>query len=819
MRKRFKHIISILFVCTALNAQSQQTSTLYGVIRDNQNNTVENANIIISNSTIGTSSDKMGRYLLQIPSETQISLVISYLGFNTDTLPIFLKAGEKKIMNHNLSEKTTLISTFTIQAERERTTSMVNITIEKHTMLPSVAGGIESVIKTLPGVSSNNELSSQYSVRGGNYDENLVYVNDIEIYRPFLIRSGQQEGLSFINPDMVSGLRFSSGGFDVAYGDKMSSVLDISYRKPNSWGGGSSLSFLGGDAYLEGISKNNKFTHITGVRYKTSQYLLKSLDVKGEYHPSFMDMQTYMTYTISDKTDIAFLGNIAQNKYTFIPEEQTTAFGTTQKTLKLRIYYDGSEVDKFATMLGALSLTHRPNKNLSIKWINSLYNASEQETFDIQGQYLINEVDQSSAPQTGSDSAMNLGVGTFLNHARNYLDATVFSSSLRGTQIAGLNRIRWEARYQREIIGDDLHEWQMLDSAGYSLPYSDQTIKLQEVAVAKNNLATNRLSGFIQESRNFSLNGRILTLVAGLRGAYWSFNDELNISPRASASFKPMWRRDYVFRFATGYYYQPPFYKEFRKSDGTINTNIKSQRSLHFVIGSDHSFTAWNRPFRFITEAYYKKMDNLIPYKIDNVRIRYSAENLASGYASGIDMKVNGEFVKGAESWFSLSFMNTKEDVKGDFHLDSLGNSTEIGSYPRPSDQLINFGLHFQDYFPNNPTWRMQLTFMYGSRLPYTSPYSKRYDDFFRMPPYRRVDVGLYKVIISDEVKPKNLNTLKHIKGMWFGIEIFNLFNISNTISYLWVRTVSTDPSIPDMFAVPNYLTSRRLNVKFTIKF
>jgi hypothetical protein len=525
-----------------------------------------------------------------------------------------------------------------------------------------------------------------------------------------------------------------------------------------------------------------------------------------------------MTYDISDKLEIGFLGNYARNKYTFIPKELEQAFGTDQNVLQLRIFYEGSELDNFTTSLGALTFDFHPDKHTTIQWINSAFNTNEEETFDILGQYLINEVDESINSQA-SDSVLNIGIGTFLDHARNFLVANVLSSEIKGTCKKNNNRFKWGIKYQQEIIDDKVQEWGLFDSAGYSLPYSDTAVFLDKSVISENYLNTYRIHSYFYNSHQFFYYGRELILNSGIRLSYWSFNQELLISPRATISYKPLWNKDYLFRLSGGIYYQPPFYREMRFPDGTINTNIKAQRSIHFVLGADHNFTAWNRPFKFITELYYKNMDKLIPYKIDNVRVRYNALNNAHGYATGLDMKINGEFVKGVESWFSASFMTTREDIEGDSYVDNNGNTQYPGYYPRPTDQLLNFGLFFQDYFPNNPTWTMQLTLMYGSQLPYSPPHSDRYDLFFRMPSYKRVDVGISKIITDKKFDPDNPEAYKGIKKCWVGLEIFNLFNNSNTISYLWVRTISGSEQLPDMFAVPQYLTARRFNLKMALNF
>ncbi|NQU51318.1 MAG: TonB-dependent receptor, partial [Bacteroidetes bacterium] len=632
---------------------------------------------------------------------------------------------------------------------------------------------------------------------------NLVYVNDIEIYRPFLIRSGQQEGLSFINSDMVSTIDFSAGGFNAKYGDKMSSVLDIKYKKPSDFRGSASVSLLGASAHFEDVALKGKLAHISGLRYKTNQYLLGSLDEQGEYNPKFLDFQTYITYQVSDKFDISFLGNVAQNQYKFVPETRETTFGTWDAPLNTKIYFSGQEVDDFQTYTGAFSANFHPNANLNLKLIASTYYAKEKETYDILGQYYLNELERNMSSEEFGDSVLNLGTGSFLNHARNNLDALVYSFSHKGAYNSDNHLINWGIKFQHEEIKDKINEWVFRDSTGYSIPYSDSEVSLFYDLNSKSSISSNRFSGFIQDVWNTSVSSGDLYVTGGVRFNYWDFNNELLISPRATLSYYPDWESKMSFRLSVGMYHQSPFFKELKFTDGTLDFNTKAQRSYQIVAGTDLIFTAWNRPFRITSEAYYKHMNRLIPYQIDNVRIRYLPEQEAVGYATGIDMKVNGEFVSGVQSWASLSFMQTKENIVNDGH----------GSIPRPTDQLVNFSLFFQDYLPGNPSYRMSLSGFYGSRLPTGPPNGARYQDVFRMPPYRRIDLGFSKVLVS-AANPVNRNLLRHINDMWISLEVFNLLDINNTISYFWVSSIQGD-----QFAVPNYLTGRKLNLKLTVRF
>lgn len=814
-------IIWVTIVISSIQAvYGQQVVSLSGKILNSQGQGIELAHIQNTKLNTGVVSEKNGTYSIFISGTEKTTIHVSCVGFVTQE--ILIDPLTTNLTNYNiaLQELISDIGEVSVIGEASPESNLIKIEAKNITIMPDLAGSIESLIKTMPGVSSHNELSSQYSVRGGNFDENLVYVNDIEIYRPFLIRSGQQEGLSFLNSDMVSSIHFSAGGFESRFGDKMSSVLDIRYSKPIEFAGNLSMSLLGGSVHLEDISNNGRFTYNTGFRYKTSQYLLNTLETTGDYNPEFYDFQGYFTYKLSNHLDIDFLGNYSLNKYNFIPQNRETQFGTISNTLSLKIYYDGNEVDKFETYLGALTLNYHPTDILTMKLILSAFNTSEEETYDIQGQYYLNELDRSVGSETYGDSIMNIGIGTFLNHARNFLDAQVYSVTITGGYYLPHNKIKWGAKYNAEIIDDYVNQWKMLDSAGFSLPHTGSGIELYETARAYNTLNTNRVNAYIQNTYNTILKNKAEVFVnVGIRANYWDFNNEFFITPRLSLSYKPKWIRDMMFRFSSGLYYQPAFIKEMKNPAGEINPDIESQKSLHFVLGNDYMFKAWNRPFKLTTEVYYKSFTNLIPYKVDNVQTTYLGENKANGYAIGLDMKINGEFVKGIESWASLSVMETKEDIDGDFYINSDNETIYPGYYPRPTDQLVNFSLFFQDYLPRNPSYRMLLSLHYGSRLPFSSPNPDRYDQTFRMEPYRRVDIGFSKVIKSDEKRYKEGNPLNWFKNLWISLEVFNLLDIDNTISYMWIKTVENQSGLAGQYAVPNYLTSRRFNLKLTAKF
>ncbi len=803
MKRFFALYILILALNSSLYSQSN-SATLRGVIKDQDGNPVDLVNIGLKNFSIGTSSNREGKFLLRIPADKEIIVIFRSIGYETAADTINATAEENIWRDITMKAADIHLSEVTVTEMQKNSGTVRRIDPKFLNLLPdAAAGGVETLLKTLPGVSSNNELSSQYTVRGGNFDENMVYVNDIEIYRPFLVRAGQQEGLSFINSDLISTIDFSAGGFDARYGDKMSSVLDIKYRRPSYFRGSASMSLLGATAHFEDVTLKGNLAHITGVRYKTNRYMLGGLDEKGEYNPDFIDIQTYITYRLTDKFDISFLGNITRNKYQFVPQTRITSFGTWDTPMNTKIYFNGQEVDDFKTSLGALSANYHPNIDLNLKFIASAFITSEYETYDIMGQYYLNQLERNMSTEEFGDSVLNLGVGTFINHARNYLDATVFNFSHRGAFNSENHLVNWGVKFQHESFKDKMKEWIYRDSTGYSIPYSDKEVLLYYTLKGKNQINSNRITGFIQDTWNFPVNIGSLYITGGVRFNYWDFSKEFLISPRASLSYFPEWKEKISFNLSGGVYYQSPFFKELKKRDGTINYDIKAQRSYQIVLGSDYILTAWNRPFRFTAEAYYKSMSRLIPYNIDNVRIRYLSEQKSTGYATGVDFNINGEFVSGVQSWASLSLMQTKEDIEGDGH----------GYIPRPTDQWLNFSLFFQDYFPGNPSYKMQLSGFYGSRLPVGPPHSERHQNIFRMPPYRRIDLGLSKVIISPANKSEH-RLAHHINDMWLSLEVFNLLNINNTISYFWVSSI-----YGDQFAVPNYLTNRKLNLKLTIKF
>ena len=804
-----------IFIVSVIKAQS-----IEGVITDINNNALNSVNISIINKSNGVTSDLKGQYKINIKANRSHVIAFSFIGYQTEKIRIpMLKKGQNYKLNIILKESNTILKDIIVKDQKSRKSNLSRIKTKHVEVIPGSNGGIESILKTLPGVSSANELSSQYSVRGGNFDENLVYVNGIEVYRPFLIHSGQQEGLSFVNSDLVGSILFSAGGFSAKYGDKMSSVLDIKYKKPKLSNGSVSLSLLGGSAHFEGVNHNNRLSYLFGIRHKSNQYLLKSLDTEAEYTPRFSDLQTYLNYELSTDWNISLLANISKNQYHMIPQNRDTDFGTFNEALRLTIYFEGQELDKYETYFGALTTKYNPNTHLQLQLTTSAFQTFEEENFDILGEYWLYQLDNNLGSNNFGDIAFDRGVGKYINHARNSLEARVINFSHKGNFNNSNTTLDWGLQFQQEDIDDKINEWSLIDSAGFTLPHptdsiglpsnTNQEVIMNELLKTNINISSSRQSGYIQYSKDINN----LSLNAGTRSSYWSYNEELLVSPRISLAYAPNWEKDVVFRLASGVYYQSPFYKELRYPNGELNEDISSQKSIHYVLGSDYLFYKWGRPFKWITEVYYKKLNNLIPYKVDNVRIQYLAENNSNGYATGIDLKINGEFVSGVESWASLSIMKTEEDIIGDTYIDQDGNTIEAGYIPRPTDQRVNFSLFFQDYIPGNLNYKMHLNMIYGSGLPFGPPKSEKYQDVLRIPDYRRVDIG-FSAILKSEKKRSKIKFLNVINSAWISAEVFNLLDINNTVSYLWVSDVGGR-----QYAVPNYLTRRQVNLKLILRF
>ncbi|MFT5020848.1 MAG: hypothetical protein ACI9CU_002252 [Polaribacter sp.] len=830
------HFTTLLLLFFALSNEvlAQSTATISGTLKDEDNQGIDFATVAAIGIAGGTSTDILGNYSLEIPSGVDIKLSFSHVRFEQQTFLVNLKAGQTKKLNRILKIKENLIDEAVVADDVNRSSTMQRVDPRIAMEIPTVGGGIEAVLKTFPGVSSNNELSSQYNVRGGNYDENLVYVNDIEIYRPFLVRSGQQEGLSFINPDLVGSLNFSAGGFEAKYGDKMSSVLDVKYKRPRKFAATVAGSLLGGRAHVEGSSKDYRFSYLAGFRYRSNQYILGSLDTDGAYRPRFMDAQALLNFDINDKWSVSTLFNYAQNRYQFVPENRETDFGTISDALRFTVFFDGQEVNTFETIMGAATLEYRLSPTLKMKLIASAFRSNETETFDVQGQYFLGQLENNFGSDDLGEVAFNRGIGTFLDHARNYLTANVVSAKYIGNWLDGYRVLDWGLKYQYESINDKLSEWAMIDSSGFSIPLNSNELRITEVLKTEINLNSNRVTGFLQNSWRFSDTSKHI-LTAGVRFHYWDVNKQFIATPRVNYAFDPQWEKtDMIFRASGGLYYQPPFYRELRDLNGEINKNVRAQQSYHAVIGMDYNFKAWKRPFKLVAEVYYKYLNDLVTYEIDNVRIRYYAQNNSRGYATGLDLKVNGEFVKGIESWASMSVMTVQEDIIDDFYYDYYNsdgekivygiteNSTPTdstkespGFIPRPTDQRVNFSLYFQDYVPKLPSFKMHLNLVFGSGMPFGPPDNTRYKDTLRIPPYRRVDIGFSYMLLGEKkrfVGPKN--PLKYFKSIWLSFEVFNLLGTNNTLSYLWISDITNR-----QYAVPNYLTARRINAKIVMKF
>ena len=816
-RMRSKFILVILLLLSlAASAQKLPTATVYGKVTDEQNHPIEMANVIVTDLLVGQTTNSRGAYELQLISDTTLVINFSFVGFEPQQVRVRLKSGEKRKLDVVLHSTATNLPDVVISDRAIDASSLTRLDAKRATLLPTMGGGIENLIKTLPGVISNNELSSQYTVRGGNFDENLIYVNGIEIYRPFLVGSGQQEGLSFVNSRLVNNIEFSAGGFAVEYGDKMSSVLDVTYKKPRETAGSLTMSLLGAEAHVEGVTGKDRFSYLIGARYKNTAIALSMMDTKGSYRPNFTDVQALFHYKLNDKWDLSLLGYYSRNQYYLMPQSSSAETGMINAVLRLDVFFEGQELDNYTTGLGAATFEYKPDKDLSLKFIASAYSAYETETYDIFGEYWLGQVETNLGSEQQGNVISNMGTGAYLNHARNSFYAQVYNLDHKGTKVNGQNVFKWGVRYQHQNIDDVVNEWNMVDSAGYNLPHplddpgvmptqlSD--IQLDVFHRAHNTLGINNIDGYVQQSLSFPVrNEGEIVVTGGLRANYWGYNNKVYVSPRAGIAYKPEVKdRDLVFRLSGGMYNQTPFYREIRNRDGSLFKDAEVQKSYQVILGSDFKFRAWNRPFILTSEAYYKYLKNVIPYDIDNVRIRYYADQKAHGYATGLDFKVNGEFVKGIDSWASLSLMRTREVIEGD----------TAGWHYRPSNQLASFSLFFQDYLPNAPTWRVNLTLTFGTGMPVNDPATDYYTPFKFYPAYRRVDIGFVKELINEGSSFSHGNPLNYVKNMFVSVEVFNLLNISNTVSYTWVKDVYNTS-----WGINSYLTPRYVNIKLVTEF
>ncbi len=829
-----------------------QLGEIGGVIKNESGEAVAGVKVSVTNAKYFTESDSTGKYSIKTKPAERIYITFIHDTYNPYGQEISLKESENKKLDIKLDPIFTgIVDTVDFSTKKKKNfTSTTEIDAELQDFIIGPSDDALAIVGQQPGVSKNSELSSAYSVRGGNFDENLIYVNGIEIYRPFLIRSGQQEGLSFVNPDLVRSISFSAGGFHAKYGDKLSSVLDIKYREPKKFAGSANVSLLGGRAHVEGNVKE-KFSYIMGARYKTNSYLLGSLDTEAEYKPQFFDYQTYLTYHPSDKVKIGFLGNVSSNRYETNPVGRQTKFGGLDGGLQLNVNLDGKEVNQFNAFFGAFSLDIKTSDSTLLKFTASAFNTNEEETFDVAGAYSLGELDVSQGSETAGEVTNIIGTGSFLNHGRNFLKAKIYNFNHNGFSIWKKGKLLWGASYQMEQFNDDLLEWQYADSADFSTPTSPtNTIELNEYVESKNNLNTSRINTYIQNNWKLLKNSKKkLFINTGVRANYWSYSKELLISPRVSFIYVPeKHKKDSVsgehqlsYRLSWGYYYQPPFYRELRNLQGQIAPDIKAQKSIHYVAGVDYDFNMWSVPFTWRTEAFYKDLDNLIPFEIDNVKLQYFGENSASGYAAGLETRINGEFVKDLESWFSFSLLKTEETIRdftytnyfnaaGEQMIPSLTvdqivtDSTVIakGTTARPTDQRFSFKIFFQDRMPKQPGLKVHLNFVYASGLPFGPPGSVRARNAFRIPAYRRVDIGFsYDIVEKGKLrKGKKLVDMpsKHIlrafKSFWIRAEVFNLLDINNTVSYIWISDIHNQ-----QYAIPNFLTQRLINLRVSGRF
>ena len=787
--------IILLFLCLlyAGNAMGQ-SFTLQGKVSDQDGNPIELASIMVASQGKITMSNLKGEFSMQLQSEDSVKVRFSMLGYKSKVRVLRRPQGKQTLQIQLSSDNE--MQEVVVQAKVQQHGTTEEIKVEATKRNPSVSGNVvEEILQTQAGVSTHSELSSQYNVRGGTFDENSVYINNVEVYRPFLVRSGQQEGLSVINADLVESVGFSTGGFEAKYGDKMSSALDIIYKRPKRTEGSITASMLGANGYL-GIA-TKKLTWTNGLRYKTNKYLLGSLETKGEYNPSFLDYQTYLSWQPSKRWQVDFIGNISENNYNFEPKDRETKFGTLKNVKSFKVYFDGKEKDLFRTFFGSLSITNHLTPRTDISLIASAFSTKEQQRYDIQGQYWL----------TQTETSENLGVGTYMQHSRDYLKANVRSLKLMMQQRAGNHRVEGALTYKIEKIEENSAEYEYRDSAGYNIPHTGETLNMIYSMRARNNLDAKRIEAYLQDTWNFKSNDSVPTLYRlnyGVRYAHWDFNGESIVSPRASLNITPGWNRNLSFRVAAGLYYQAPFYKELRDTTmingvtyALLNKKIRSQRSIHALASMSYRFSMMNRPFKFTAEAYYKAISRLVPYSVDNVKVTYYGDNETSGHAAGLDLKLFGEFVPGADSWLTLSVMNTSMKLNGK-------------NVPLPTDQRFALNLFFTDYFPGSTRWRMSLKLAYADGLPFSAPHQELTSTPFRAPAYKRADIGMsYRLFDNQDGSRSSI-----FRNVWLGLDCLNLFGINNVNSYYWITDISGQ-----QYAVPNYLTGRQINAKISVEF
>ena len=787
---------SILFVLFLMVTQVAigQSFTLQGKVSDKDGNPIELASVMVVSQGKLAMTNLKGEFHMQLHSADSVKVRFSMIGYKSKERVLRRPQGKQTMLVQLLDDNE--MQEVVVEGKTKQHGTTEELDVDKVKQGPSASGNaVEEMVQTQAGVSTHSELSSQYNVRGGTFDENSVYINNIEVYRPFLVRSGQQEGLSIINPDMVQSVGFSTGGFEAKYGDKMSSALDITYKRPKRTEASLTASLLGASAYLGIASK--KFTWTNGVRYKTNRYLLGSLQTKGEYKPSFLDYQTYLSWQPSKRWQIDFIGNISDNHYNFQPEDRETNFGTLQNVKKFRVYFDGQEKDLFRTYFGSLSITRHLSPRTDVSLLASAFSTREQERYDIQGQYWL----------TQTETSENLGVGTYMQHSRDYLNANVKSLKLMLQHRMGKHKIEGGVTYKVEQVKENSAEYEYRDSAGYNVPHTGRDLRMIYSLRAKNELNAKRIESYLQDTWNFQTRDSVPTLFTfnyGVRFAHWSFNGESIVSPRASLTITPGKNRNLSFRIAGGLYYQAPFYKELRDTSmvngityATLNQSVRSQRSIHALASMSYRFEMMGRPFKFTAEAYYKALSQLVPYSVDNVKVTYYGDQHATGHATGLDLKLFGEFVPGTDSWLTLSVMNTRMRLNGK-------------SIPLPTDQRYALNLYFTDYFPGTTRWRMSLKLAYADGLPFATPHQELENNSFRAPAYKRADIGMsYRLLDNHD---GSRNTI--FKNVWIGLDCLNLFGINNVNSYYWVTDIAGQ-----QYAVPNFLTGRQINGRVTVEF
>lgn len=811
MKFSYLYLLFLLTVCACFSASAQWL--FRGQVVDATGGAIEAALVAVQGSELSAQTDSTGHFELHLQAKpATLKLIISLVGFETESFTLSPPFKQKVFfLNRKVYSASSEITVFDKASSHS---PVIRIDPKLASTMPSPSGNFESILQVF-GARSTSELSSQYSVRGGNFDENLVYVNDFEIYRPILARSGQQEGMSFIHSDMVGSVRFSAGGFEARYGDKLSSVLDVRYRKPTAFKATVNASFTGAMAQAEGTAGNGKFTWMVGARYRTLANLLRTLDTQGEYRPSFADVQSFLTFRPNAKHEWQLLASYGENSFEVVPATRETVFGTVKNAVLFRVFFAGREITDYKTGTLGISHTWTPRPRLAVKTLVSFYQALERERNDVEGQYRLDQLDTDLGSNTFGQVLFNRGVGGFHTYMRNSLLATVANAEVKLTRESLLYGLfQAGLKVQNEQVDDRFFEWRRVDSAGFSVPFgADSVVPMDSYARTLNGIQSQRLSGYLQNE--FELSTRYqMRVTSGIRFQHWTFNRQTFFSPRFLFSLRPWPAKPIIARVSVGHYAQSPFFRELRDFQGIVNPAIRAQQSWQFLAGMDYDFKAFNRPFKFVGEVYYKQLTDVIPYEIDNVRVRYYATNNASAFTRGIDLRLNGEFVNSMESWISMSFMQTMEDIQDDFYLDESGKKVSPGYIPRPTDQRFNLAIMFQDYLPDNPTVRVNLNLVYSTGLPFGPPDYQRYRDTLRMPDYRRVDIGFQKLLVGKGARfQPQKGWLKNLKACWLALEVFNLLEVNNTVSYLWVRDASGS-----QYAIPNYLTSRIVNFRIVVE-